>query len=234
MFVGHFAPALAAKALAGPSAPSLAVLFVAAQLVDWVFFGLLMAGVERLRIVPGLTPLNEFQLQHMPWTHSLLGSAVWAAAFGALVAATTANSPGRAAYAGRAGAVTAAVTLSHWFLDLLVHVPDLTLAGSPPKLGLGLWRHPTIEIPLEIGLTVGTLLLYAQSSSGRAGHRHRPVVLGALLLLLQAVDWFGSKPVPASGADTDPIPLALLAWAGYGVATGVAAWASAPAGRKRT
>mgnify|MGYP003863924819 CR=1 FL=1 len=33
-------------------------------------------------------------------------------------------------------------------------MPDLTIAGSPPKLGLGLWNHPAIEMPLEIGITI--------------------------------------------------------------------------------
>ncbi len=51
MFIGHFAPALLAATR--KDAPSLPVLFVAAQLVDWAFFGLLIAGVEKARITPG-------------------------------------------------------------------------------------------------------------------------------------------------------------------------------------
>ena len=33
--------------------------------------------------------------------------------------------------------VGALVVVSHWFVDLLVHIPDLTLYGTPPKLGFG-------------------------------------------------------------------------------------------------
>ena len=182
MFIGHWAPALALAAR--PKAPGLGTLFVAGQLVDWAFFGLLLTGTEAMRFRPGVSVMNPMDLYHMPYTHSLLGSAVFAAAFGALVLGLTKS---RAA-----GAIAALVVLSHWFMDLLVHVPDLTLAGSPPKLGLGLWNHPAIEMPLELGLTFGALWLYVRAK------RPAPLrvgLLAAVLLLLQAVNWFG--PVEA-------------------------------------
>jgi hypothetical protein len=98
-----------------------------------------------MRIVPGITAMNPMDLHHMPYTHSLLGAALWAAAFGLLVGFGTRR---------REAAIGAAiVVLSHWFLDLIVHIPDLTLFGAPPKLGLGLWNHPLAEMPLEILLT---------------------------------------------------------------------------------
>ena len=131
---------------------------------------------------------------------------MFAAAFGALVLGLTKS---RAA-----GGLAALVVLSHWFLDLLVHVPDLTLAGSPPKLGLGLWNHPAIEMPLELGLTFGALWLYVR--------RKRPAplrvgVLAAVLLALQAVNWFGPvEPEVTTGTS-------LLAFFAYGAAT-LAAW----------
>lgn len=204
MFIGHWAPALALAAR--PKAPGLGTLFVAGQLVDWAFFGLLLTGTEAMRFRPGVSVMNPMDLYHMPYTHSLLGSAVFAAAFGALVLGLTKS---RAA-----GGLAALVVLSHWFLDLLVHVPDLTLAGSPPKLGLGLWNHPAIEMPLELGLTFGALWLYVR--------RKRPAplrvgVLAAVLLALQAVNWFGPvEPDVTTGTS-------LLAFFAYGAAT-LAAW----------
>lgn len=204
MFIGHWAPALALAAR--PKAPGLGTLFVAGQLVDWAFFGLLLTGTEAMRFRPGVSVMNPMDLYHMPYTHSLLGSAVFAAAFGALVLGLTKS---RAA-----GGLAALVVLSHWFLDLLVHVPDLTLAGSPPKLGLALWNYPTIEMPLELGLTFGALWLYVR--------RKRPAplrvgVLAAVLLALQAVNWFGPvEPEVTTGTS-------LLAFFAYGAAT-LAAW----------
>lgn len=204
MFIGHWAPALALAAR--PKAPGLATLFVGAQLVDWAFFGLLLTGTEAMRVTPGISVMNPMDLYHMPYTHSLLGSAVFAAAFGALVLGLTKS---RAA-----AGIAALAVLSHWFMDLLVHVPDLTLAGSPPKLGLGLWNYPAIEMPLELGLTFGALWLYVRAK------RPAPLrvgVLAAALLALQAVNWFGPvEPHVTTGTS-------LLAFFAYGAAT-LAAW----------
>ena len=204
MFIGHWAPALALAAR--PKAPGIGTLFIAGQLVDWAFFGLLLTGTEAMRFSPGISTMNPMDLYHMPYTHSLLGSAGFAAAFGALVLGLTKD---RAA-----AAIAALVVLSHWFLDLLVHVPDLTLAGSPPKLGLGLWNHPAIEMPLELGLTFAALRLYVRSK------RPAPLrvgVLAAVLMALQAVNWFGPvEPHVTSGTS-------LLAFFAYGAAT-LAAW----------
>lgn len=214
MFVGHFAPALIAAT--HRRAPSLPVLFVGGQLVDWAFFGLLLTGAERMRLAPGTSAMNPMDLYHLPYTHSLLGASLWALAFAVLIAAT-----GK----GRTAAMIGfGVVLSHWLLDLIVHVPDLTLAGSPPKLGFGLWNYPALEMPLEIALTMGSLWVYARATGGP-----RPAIWGlaALLLGLQAINWFGPQPTQVDASVT------LLAWFGYGVATLGAYWAArtARAGR---
>lgn len=205
MFIGHWAPALAVAAKR--KSPGIAVLFVAGQLVDWAFFGFLLLGVEHMRVTPGISVMNPMDLYHMPFTHSLVGSALFAAVFAALIWAMTRD---------RAAALLAgAVVLSHWLLDLLVHVPDLTLAGSPPKLGLGLWNHPALEMPLELGITFGALWLY---TAARKPALPRVLMLAAVLLLLQAINWFGPvEPEVTAGTS-------LLAFFAYGLATLTAWW----------
>jgi hypothetical protein len=47
--------------------------FIGAQLVDWAFFALLLTGVEKMRVTPGISVMNPMDLYHMPYTHSLLG-----------------------------------------------------------------------------------------------------------------------------------------------------------------
>ena len=204
MFIGHWAPALAAST--HPRAPGLGTLFVAGQLVDWGFFGLLLAGEEHMRVVSGITTMNPMDLYHMPYTHSLVGGAVWAAGLAVMVWLWRRD---RVA-AGIAGAVV----LSHWLLDLLVHRPDLTIAGSPPKLGLGLWNHPWIEMPLELTLTFGALAWFLRR---RPGPILPAIVLAAILLLLQTIDWFGPPPTEVTPATS------FLAFFAYGIAT-LAAW----------
>jgi hypothetical protein len=205
MFIGHFAPAMLAAT--HPKAPILPVLFIGAQLVDWAFFAFILTGTEAMRMTPGISAMNPLDLYHMPYTHSLLGSAVWAGGFGLLVWLVTKS---------RVGAViAAAVVLSHWFLDLLVHVPDLTIAGGEPKLGFGLWNHATIEIPLELALTFGALVWYARVRRPKA----LPLaVLAAVMLLLQAVNWFGPvEPEVTTGTS-------LLAFVAFGLITLLSWW----------
>jgi hypothetical protein len=205
MFIGHFAPAIFVATR--KNSPGLPVLCVAAQLVDWAFFGLLIFGIEKARMHPGLTKLFHIDLYHMPYTHSLLGGAIWATGFAALFWFITRN---------RTGALLAAtVVLSHWFLDVLVHVPDMTLAGQPPKWGLGLWNYPAFEIPLELGITLGALWFYARVR----GPRMMPVlVLGGTFLLLQLFQWFGPvEPEITTGSS-------LLAFVAFGIFTLLAWW----------
>ncbi len=206
MFIGHWAPALAAAATSR-HAPKLGLLFVAAQLVDWAFVALVLTGAERMRITPGISAMNPLDLYHMPYTHSLLGSAVFTAGFAALVWLLTRDRT--------ATLIGGAVVLSHWFLDLLVHVPDLTLAGSPPKLGLGLWNYPLIEMPLELGITFGALWWYNRKRRPAPG---RVLVLGGVLLLLQAVNWFGPVGSEVTAGTS------LLALFAFGLITAIAVW----------
>lgn len=205
MFIGHWAPALIAAAVT-TRAPRLGTLFIAAQLVDWAFFAFLLTGTEHMRVVPGITAMNPMDLYDMPWTHSLVGSAAWAAGF-ALVVWLWRRDPGFALLAG-------GVVLSHWLLDLLVHRPDLTLAGSPPKLGLGLWNHPWIAMPLELALTFGALALYLSRTRGPV---LPAMVLGTVLIGLQAFNWFAPEPTAVTPATS------YLAFFAYGLVT-LAAW----------
>jgi hypothetical protein len=204
MFIGHWAPAMVAASR--KDAPSLPTLFIAAQLVDWAFFLFLIFDIESMRMVSGISAMNPLDLYHMPYTHSLLGSAAWAAGFGVLIYAVSRNRS--------AAIIGALVVLSHWFLDLLVHVPDLTIAGSPPKLGMGLWNHPAIEMPLELAITFGALWFYARKANPKT---EVVLTLGAVLLALQAFNWFG--PV-----ETDvTLGTSLLALFAYGIVT-LASW----------
>jgi membrane-bound metal-dependent hydrolase YbcI (DUF457 family) len=189
MFIGHFAPAMVAAT--HPKAPGLGTLFVAGQLLDFGFFGLALADMENFRITPGITKMVPLDLYHMPYTHSLLGSAVWAVGFALLVWLFTGN---------RIGAMIGGlVVLSHWFLDLLVHAPDLTLAGSPPKLGFGLWDYPLIEMPLELAITFGALAFFvARTRPIAPSSKFVLVLLAILLAVFQAVNWFAPEPEAAT------------------------------------
>jgi membrane-bound metal-dependent hydrolase YbcI (DUF457 family) len=162
MFIGHFAVAFAAK----PAAPkaSLGTLFIACELVDLIWPLFLLLGIERVAIQPGVTAFTPLDFVHYPWTHSLLMSALWAASFAALFLLVRKDL--------RTAMVLGLVVLSHWFLDAIVHRPDLPLTpGSTQKIGLGLWNSIPGTLLLETALFAAALLYYLKKtqSKTRAG-----------------------------------------------------------------
>jgi hypothetical protein len=178
MFVGHYAAGLAAKA-AEPRIPLWACL-LAVQLVDVAWAVLVLVGVERFRLDPNL-PSNPLVLEHMPYTHSLVATLAW----GALAALAA-----RRAFAWatpRAAAVLGLAVASHWLLDLVVHRPDLTLWGSEPKLGLGLWNHTGLALGLELGLLTLGMWACIRAGGPLEAQRHRLAALVAGLSALQVV-----------------------------------------------
>ncbi len=207
MFVGHYSAAFVGAAL--PKAPGLGTLFIAAQLVDIGFFSFLPLGIEHMRLVPGISVMNPMDLYDMPWTHSLIGAIVWGLVFAILLRATIGN--------WTAGLIGGTVVVSHWLIDLLVHVPDLTIAGHPPRLGLGLWNYPLLEMPLEIGLLLASALLYARTTRTVGTSWALPGLL-VVLLTLQAFNWFGPAPVTV---DAGVWAMGILA---YAIAAALASW----------
>jgi hypothetical protein len=197
MFIGHYAPAVIAAALprARERGLALSTLFIAAQLVDLAFFSFVLLGIENMREVPGFTAMNPMDLYHMPYTHSLIGALGFAAAWA--VGARLLRCDWRAAWIG------ASVVVSHWLLDLLVHAPDLTLTGVGRRYGLGLWNHPQIEMPLELGLIAVALVFYASRT--------------------RATGWQGKASL------IDPVPAAtpLTALAAYTILAALAWWTAA-------
>jgi hypothetical protein len=208
MFIGHYAPALVAATM--PKAPKLWVLFVAAQLVDIACFLFVLGGVEAIRISPGITVMNGMDLYHMPYTHSLIGGFAWGAGIAIVIWTLTKNQTG--------ALIAGVVVVSHWFVDVLVHTQDMTILGAPPKLGLGLWNYPLIEMPLELGLFGLSLGYYLDRTNPIAGKAtHWPWTLGAVLLLAQLYNWLAPEPksLDASLLISGLLAFALFIWLAF-------------------
>jgi hypothetical protein len=198
MFLGHYAAAFAAKR-AAPDL-SLGTLVFAAQWLDLLWPLLLLAGVEHVRIVPGITAVTPLDLHHMPWSHSLLAVAGWAVLFGLI-----AGGPRRSL---RTGVVVAACVASHWALDAVVHRPDLPLTPwGEERIGLRLWDSWPATLAIELGLFAAGVALYlgATRAEDRAG-RWRVWALIGFLLLAAAAAWAGPPPPGET-----PLALAALA-----------------------
>lgn len=186
MLAGHYAPAFVAKAVS-PATP-LWMLLIAAQLVDVLWVLAISTGIEHARLDHSLAS-NPLDLYHMPWTHSLLASLAWAGLAFAICRRLFGLVSGQAA-------LVAAVVVSHWFGDLLVHRPDLTVAGGPDKLGLALWNYPVMAWLLEVVLVAASVALAMRACAGPADSRRAWLLLGGGLLALQTATSFG--PLPSS------------------------------------
>src|ERR1044072_5862045 len=180
MFLGHFAVGLAAKRVA-PRA-SLGTLVAAAQLADLLWPIFLLVHAEHVVIRPGTTPVTPLEFVSYPYSHSLAMLAVWGALFAGGYALIRRN--------GWVAPLTIfALVLSHWLLDLVMHVPDmpLTLTG-PDRLGLGLWRSLPMSLALEVAAFAAGVLIYvgATAPRDRVGRIGFAALLGFLLLVYAA------------------------------------------------
>jgi hypothetical protein len=208
MFVGHYSAAMAAKA-AEPRAP-LWSYFIASQLLDVGWGAFVILGIEKVHVDPNL-PGSVFDLYYMPWTHSLLAAIVWSFA-GALLFKKLLRLPSRAAV------FIGLVVFSHWFLDLVVHRPDLLLWPGGPKVGFGLWNYPVLEEAIEIGLVAIAAVVWAASLVRGTGTTWRAA---ALIFLMTAMQAFVIATPPAG----NHIVIGAMGLAAYAVLAFGAWWA---------
>ncbi|HEY5823128.1 MAG TPA: metal-dependent hydrolase [Cyclobacteriaceae bacterium] len=189
MFIGHFGLSLGAKKIA-PQV-SLGTMFIATQFVDilWPFF--LISDVEHVAITPGYTKMNAFEFLHYPYTHSLLMGIVWGFIAGLIYWLIKKDS--------RGSIVIGLGVLSHWFLDLVVHVADLPWTPfGEAKVGFGLWNHVAITLLLE-GIIFFTGL-YFYISVTKAKNRIGSWGLWSLVTLLILFTISGLVTPPPSGS----------------------------------
>jgi len=184
MFVGHYATSLALKKF--EKRASLGVLFLAVQFVDILFFPFVLLGIERVNIIENFTQSTHFQLEYMPFTHSLVGSILWAVAAYALFRWVLVKDKSVAL-------VVAIAVFSHWVFDLLVHTPDLPLlTDTSTKLGLGLWNNAIATYVLEAVLLLGALWLYLRSTTATTTTgKYGMVVFVMFMLLMNIGNVFG-------------------------------------------
>lgn len=155
MFLGHYGLALAAKRAAPRT--SLGTLTFAAQWADELWPILLLAGIEQVRIVPGLMAASPIEFTHYPISHSLLAGIGWGVLIGGGYYA--------ARRLGSAAWVVGALVVSHWMLDVIVHRPDLPLWPGGPLVGLGAWNSVPLTIVLEAVVYGGGLIVYTRATT---------------------------------------------------------------------
>ena len=214
MFVGHYAVSLALKKF--EKRVSLGILFLAVQFVDILFFPFVLLGIERVNIVQNFTQSTHFELEYMPYTHSLLASVLWAGAAYALFRWVIVKK-------NTIALVVALAVFSHWLLDLIVHTPDLPLwSDASLKLGFGLWNSAIATFALEGALLISALWLYLRSTSAKtAVGKYGMSAFVVLLLLVNVVNIFGPL------MDDSKLAFAITALTAYFLFAAVAFWLDA-------
>ncbi len=211
MFVGHYAAGLALKKY--ETRASLGALFLAAQFVDILFFPFVLLGIERINIVENFTQSTHFELEYMPYTHSLAGSLFWAAAVYALFRWVIVKQKGVAL-------VLALAVFSHWLFDWVMHTPDLPLWNDASlKLGLGLWNNAIAAYLVEAAILIGALWLYLSSTSATTKlGKYGMVAFVVFMLLINIGNIFA--PLQSDSK----VALAVFALVAYFLFAGIAFW----------
>jgi hypothetical protein len=155
----------------------LGALVFAAQFADLLWPILLLAGVERVRIVPGLLAASPFDFTRYPVSHSL----VTEVGFGALVALICFVMHRNA----RGALLLGSLVPTHWVLDFIAHRPDLPIYPGGPRYGLGMWNSIPLTIVVEYLLFAAGIAIYlsvtrAKSATGKWAFWSLVVLLGVL------------------------------------------------------
>ena len=186
MFVGHYSVAFAAKS--EKNRIPLWVLFVAVQLLDFLWAPFVLLGIEKVRFVPGITATNGLDLYYMPYTHSLIGALFWSAVAFAIYKIGWRNIPSNSA-----ALLVGFAVFSHWLLDLIVHRPDLAIYDDTMKVGFGLWNYRGVEFVLEIAILLFGAVLYLKRN-GAIARKIGIIIFVVVLVLIQTSNTFLRQP----------------------------------------
>lgn len=186
MFLGHFGVGFAGKKL--NKSASLGTYFMAAQWIDLIWPIFLLLGIEQVEIKPGVSLVTPLNFIYYPFTHSLVGAIFWGILFGLVYYFIKKNL--------KVAVLLALLVISHWFLDLLVHIPDLPiLPGEGLKVGLGLWNSLIATLILEgLFFGIGVYLYYKVTKTKNKTGTYSLIGLIIFLVLIYISNLFSPPP----------------------------------------
>jgi hypothetical protein len=197
MFIGHFAVGFAAKKI--NSKPGLGTYFLAAQLLDLLWPTFLLLGIEKAELTRDATNPIPLSFTHYPISHSLVTVVGWSILFGVAYAVIRKNT--------RAAVLLGLCVVSHWMLDLIVHIPDLPLyPGDSPLVGFGLWKSKILTLVLEIVLFSSCVWLYLTSTTAK--NKTGVYATWSLIIFFIVVHLLNTFGAP-------PPDMKAVAWAGH-------------------
>lgn len=176
MFIGHYGVALGAKKI--NNAPSLGTMFLASQFIDLLWPLFLLIGIEKVKVEPGNTAFTPLNFVTYPYSHSLFFVIIWAILFGLVYFFIKKNLKNSLLLGG--------LVLSHWFLDLFVHQPDLQiLPWDSLRVGFGLWNSVILTLIIEGLIFISGSYLFLTST--KALNKKGSIGLWMLLIFLAVI-----------------------------------------------
>jgi len=186
MFIGHFGAGFTGKKFS--KSASLGTYFMAAQWVDLIWPILLLLGIEKVEIDPGVSAVTPLDFTYYPFTHSLVGIIIWGVLFGAVYFFIKKDL--------KTSIILGSLVVSHWFLDLLVHIPDLPIfPGEGIKVGLNLWNSLTATLIVEgLIFATGVFLYYKTTTAKNKIGTYSLIALVVFLVIIYLSNLFGPPP----------------------------------------
>jgi hypothetical protein len=136
----------------------MAFILLAVQAVELLWVALNLIGVETTTIDATVRSVQNIHLVHMPWSHSIATTLVFAVVAWALI---------RFALGKPKTAIAVALGMaSHLLLDLVTHSPDIAIAPgfAMQKLGTGFYGSvPFLAFLLELGFGIACWRIYRGS-----------------------------------------------------------------------
>jgi hypothetical protein len=186
MFVGHYSVAFAAKSERNKI--PLWVLFIAVQCLDYIWATLVLLGIEKLRVIRGLTAGSMLDSYYHPYSHSLVTALIWST-IAAVVYHLFCSRHG-CLYSNSVALIVGLAVFSHWILDLVAHPRDLPIYDNTWKVGFGMWNYRDPEFALEIALVAGGIIIYLARNVMPTIRKKAVVGFGIVLLVVQIGDTY--------------------------------------------
>ena len=178
MFIGHFAVAFLLAYLF-PGVP-IWVALVGVSFPDLLWAAFVPLGIEDLGVDSSSPLQKSLQFRKLPYSHSLVITNLLSLAVGATIAVALGNP--------LALVVFVLASVSHWALDIVVHLRDLPILGfdGDTKLGLGLWRWGGIAFFVELFFYIAVAVAFVSGIS-----LIYVIIVGIVFQLINANSFFG-------------------------------------------
>ncbi len=214
MFAGHVGAALVIASV--ERRVNVGAFITAAFLLDILLWIFVLLGWESVSFAPDFARSHQ-PLFTFPYSHGLVASIGWSVvtAGAAWIACARFQAP-----RWPLALLVAAAVFSHWLLDVLVHRPELPLAGSDsPAFGLAWWDHLPAALLVETGIVLIGLALFARHDSLSRPRSLALAALSFIVLTLTVVGMTtgGNPPSAAAMASSSLGAIVLTCAIAYGI-----------------